>query len=335
MNKKIVFILVLVVIVLAGGSYYLLGKKDSSVTQTQNPVQIKKVLDEAVVSPVGAFDNNSIWYFNSEGRLFKVNSDGSNLSEFSLPIFPSGNLIQALWPKIGSDFIAISRNDGQIAKSYYDSTSKLFMELAPNIQWVEWLPDGKRVVYIWQSNDKKTQQLVMSNADGSGYKSITSVFWPDLVLKASPDGNTVLMYRSQVVGDTNKIYSANLATGVISTWVDTGKNTAASWLPVGNKFLYVQNSKIYLFDVLNQLSTDTKLNTTLEKTVVDSSGKILYAAVPKEDKTGDYFVKLNLSSNITENYFVPETQLNVKSLMLIGNTVYYLDNKDNKLYKIE
>ena len=335
MNRRLIIIIIIIILLIFGGVvFYSMTKKQPANVENQAPLQIRKVLDEAVISPVGAYDNNSIWYFNTEGRLFKANTDGSNISEYPLAALPKGILKSTLWPKTGSDFISIAAEGSKIYKDYFDGAGKFFINLAENIQWIEWLPDGKRVVYVWQSDDKKTQQLVMANADGSGYKTIASLFWPDLALKASPDGETVLMYRSKIEGDTNKIYAANLTTGVISTFVDAGKNTGALWLPVGNKFLYAQSPKIYLFDVLNKQSKDLNLNTTLDKVAVDASAKYIYAAVPKLDKTGDYFVKVNLSSNISENYFVPDSEVRAKNVMLIGNTVYYTDSRDNKLYMI-
>src|SRR6185436_4080042 len=209
MNRRVIVLFIIGLLILAalgGLLFYLSGKQQEDMQDLQTTLQIRKVLDEAVISPAAAYDNNSIWYFNSEGRLFKSNTDGSNLSEYPLPSLPSGSLKQVLWPKAGSDFIAVANSSGQTAKYYYNSANKVFTNLANNIQWVDWLPDGKRIAYIWQSDDKKTQSLVVSNADGTVFKTVTPVFWPDLALKASPDGKTVLMYRTNIVGDVNKIY---------------------------------------------------------------------------------------------------------------------------------
>ncbi|HEX9502781.1 MAG TPA: hypothetical protein VF974_00470 [Patescibacteria group bacterium] len=335
MNKRnLIIIGVIILLIIGGVLFYAKKQSQKTNTYTQSPPSIKKILDEAVISPVGAFDNNSIWYFNADGRLFKVNTDGTNISEFPLPPLPNGKLRSVIWPKQGSDFISFAVDGNKFYKDYFDSANKFFINLADNVQWIEWLPDGKRVVYVWQASDKKSQQLVRANADGSGYKIIAPLFWPDLILKASPDGKTILMYRSKIEGDTNKIYATNLDSGAMSTLVDTGKNTGVLWLPVGNMFLYAQNSKIYLFDVLNKLAIDLNLNTALDKITADASGKIFYAAVPKSDKSGDTFIKLNLSNGKSESYFEPTSEVQSKNVMLIGNTIYYTDSRDNKLYMI-
>jgi len=322
MNRPlIIFITIAGIIILTlGGLLIFATKKQQTTVVNETKLQIKKVLDETVISPVAAYDNQSIWYFNSEGRLFKANTDGSNLSEYPLPAIPGNKLMRVLWPKQGSDFISIAGNG---TKSYYYAAGKVFINLADNIRYLEWLPDGKRVAYIWQSGNK--QQLVTAAADGSGFKMIKDVFWPDLVLKANSDGKTVLMYRSPAL-DENKIYSANLETGEIATVIDHGKNVAASWIST-SKFLFATDTKVYLYDLTTKKTTDLSLSASLDKVVVDSVGKSLYAFV------NNIFVKIDLDTTKSENYFVPSSKINAKNLMLVGSTIYYTDS-DNKLYMI-
>jgi WD40 repeat protein len=327
----------LIILLAAGGYFYYTSQNPNSVPITINEStspQIKKVIDEEVFSPIGAYDNNSIWYFNLEGHLFKVKPDGTDLSEFAIPSLPGKYLKRALWPKNGSEDFIVVTGDDQTLLNYFDSKAKVFINLPKNIQYLDWMPDGKRVVYIWKATNGKTQQLILSNADGTGYKKIADVFWSDLALKAGTDGKTVLMYRMNVVGETNKIYAANLETGEIMTLVDEGNNISAMWLPFGNKFLFgTSNNKVYLYDVLNKKITDLKLTTSLDKIVVDSTAKNLYAAVATST-TGDKFVKLDLASLAVSDYFEPSSKLDVKNVMLVGNTVYYVDSVDNKLNMI-
>lgn len=327
MNRRLIIIIAFIILLALGaGVFYAYSKQQQPaiVEENDKSLQLKRVLDEEVVSPVSGHDNNSIWYFNYEGRLFKANADGSNLSEFPLPTLPGKYLRSALWPKIGGDLIVISGDD-EISLSYYDSTAKTFINLAKNVQYVDWLPDGKRVVYIWKADDGKSQ-LVMADADGTGYRAITDVFWSDLVVKAGSDSKTVLMYRSNPAGDMNKIYSTNLETGEIVTLVEEGKNVAAKWLPVGNKFLFERDSKIYLYNLDSKQTVDLKLNTILNKVVADGTGKVLYANLNGE------FVKVDLSSNKIENYYKSDIKVQARSLFMVGNTLYYIDNLDGKLY---
>jgi hypothetical protein len=325
MNRRLIIFIVIGLIILLTlvGLLMFASKKQQTNTISPTTLVVKKVLDEVVISPVASYDNQSIWYFNSEGRLFKANTDGSNLSEYPLPAIPGSKLKRVLWPKQGSDFISIASNGTNDLKSFYNASGKVFSSLSENIRYIEWLPDGKRIAYIWQSGN--TQQLTIANGDGSGFRTIKDVFWSDLVLKSSSDGKTLLMYRSPATAD-NKIYSVNLETGEISTAIDTGKNIGANWISE-TKFLYATDSKVYLYDLTNKKSTDLNLSTSLDKVAGNSLGNYVYAFVDHK------FVKIDLGTNKSENYFEPDSKVNAKNLMLVGSTIYYTDS-DNKLYMI-
>jgi hypothetical protein len=339
MNKRLIIFIIIGVLILLGisGALFWAVKKQKAAV-VPKPLGIVKILDESVISPAIAYNNNSVWYFNAEGRLFSINTDGSNLSEFTMPAI-SGSLKKALWPKDGPDFITVTGNGTSEIKNYFNSKAKIFTNLPANIQSLDWMPDGKRVVYVWLTGGGKSQQLVLADADGTGFKKISDLFWPDLAVKAGNDGKTVLMYRTNAAGDTNKVYAVNLNTGEISTILSYGKNIAASWLSSGNKFLFAQSStatypKIFLYDMDSNHATDLGLNTILDKIVSDASGKYLYAAVPKKDNSGDTFVKIDLGSLANQSYFDPSSEVRVRNIMLAGNSVFYTDNRDGKLYTI-
>jgi dipeptidyl aminopeptidase/acylaminoacyl peptidase len=342
MNKRLIIFAsvgLLALIIISGLLFWATKKQSNTQNQTTTGLVIKKVLDEAVVAPINSLDNNSIWYFNSEGRLFRINIDGSGLEEFPLPSLEKNKLSDVLWPKSGSDFIAILKNTSAEVKSFYDSTQKVYINLSANIQSISWLPDSKRVVYIWKAADNIHQQLVLANGDGTGYQTISEVFWPDLQLKASSDGKTVLMYRTNIPTDVNKIYSVNLDTKQISTVVENGKNLSATWLPSGSRFVFTQSAitsypKVYIYDLTTKQATDLALNTTLDKVAFDSEGKTMYAAVPKKDNSGDNFVKIDLTTFKQETILEPDQNVRAKNMLLIGDTLYFTNTQDGKFYSL-
>ncbi len=330
MNRRPIYLLIGLILILSGvaTALYFAVQKQKEVTTTPNlgSFHTKKVLDVDVVSPVGSFDNNSLWFFNSEGHLFQANPDGSNLSEYPLPALPGGFLKLALWPKNNSDFIVISGTK-ETLKNFYDSKGKAFISLAKNIQYLDWLPDGKRIVYVWKGEDGKNS-LIVSDGDGTGYKIIADLFYSDLVVKAGNDSKTVLLYRSSPQSDTNKIYSADLDTGEITTLVDQGKNVAVQWLANGDKFLYEGQGQIYLYDIKTKKTVDLKLSTTMDKVTTDLTGRILYA-----NRDGK-FIKMDLTNVTSETYFEPANKITVSRMFLVGNTLYYVDVSDSRLYMI-
>ena len=350
MNKRLIIIIGIVVFLLAGVGILLavaVKKKNADQTPATPVLGLKKVLDEPVISPVSSFDNSAIWYFNSEGRLFRINTDGTGLSEFPLPsISAAGPLRKAMWPSSGSDFLAITGSGSSEIKNYYDSAGKIYVSLPANIQSIDWLADSKRVAYIWKSGDNLHQQLALANADGTGFQTIKDVFWPDLIVKASPDGKIVLLYRQNPRGDTNKIYSADLTTGAISTVIDSGKNISATWVSA-SRFVFAQTSltsypKLYIYDFTNHQTVDLGLNTTIDKVTSDKTGLNLYAAVPKKDGAGDIFIKTDLSTYKQETYFSAEggsasggeTNVRATGLFLVSEQLYFINTQDQKLYTI-
>ncbi len=341
MNKRILIILgVIIVLSFAAGALVLF-----SGSPTEEPVaippgpEIKELVDERAIAPISSFDGNAVWYFTANGRLFRVNTDGSGLSEFPLPQLTSGNLVDVAWPIEGNDFIAITATSAGEVKNYYDSVQKKYVALPANIQSFDWLPDGKRIAYVWKSGDNATQQLVMANADGTGFRTIKNVFWPDLQVKASPLGKEVLLIRSMIEGQVNKIYRANLETGAIDIVIDEGRNLDALWLPGGEKFIFAQDNitripRLFLYNFSSRQVVDLNVNTTLDKVVVNKDGKYLYAAAPKKDNTGDEFVKLDLATYKLETYFDPGEDLRAKNLIMVGNNLYFVNSRDGKIYYI-
>jgi len=340
MNRKFVIIAAIGALILAviGGLLVWAMKVKN---QTKPPIaaapQIKKIGNDRVVSPIPAINNGGIWYFNAEGRLFRINLDGEGLTEYPLPLL-SGTIRKILWPQAGEDFIAISSGSTGEIKDYYNSQKKVYTTLPANIKSLDWMPDSRRIVYIWQSADNQHQQLAMANGDGTGFVIIKDVFWPDLQIKVSPDGKTALLYRSIVDGNVNKIYSVNLETGEILTVIDSGKNLEAIWISA-NRFLFSQSAitaypRVYLFDMISKQATDLDLNTSLDKIVVDKEGKTVYAAIPKKDGGGDDFLTEDLLTFRQNDFFSSDQQIFAKNLMLIGSSLFFINTGDGNLHVV-
>src|ERR1041385_7914078 len=98
-NSKIIMFLAVTVVIIGWLVFWIAKKQltwSAAISQSTGSVSgaqivaqpqhtVTQVLSDPPISPVASFDNNSIWYFNSAGKLFEINSDGSNLSEFPLP----------------------------------------------------------------------------------------------------------------------------------------------------------------------------------------------------------------------------------------------------------
>ncbi len=340
MNRRFIIIAAIGALILAaiGGSLALAIKiRNQSKTPVAVSPQIKKIGSDKVVSPVPAVSSQAIWYFNPDGRLFRINPDGSDRQEYPLPA-QTNTVRKILWPNSGQDFIALTSGSAGDAKSYFNSQQKIYVNLPRNIKSIDWLPDSRRIVYIWQSGDGLHQQLAIANPDGTGYSTIKEVYWPDLQVKASPDGKTALLYRAKPEGSINKIYMVNFATGEINTVVDQGNNLEAMWIS-NNRFLFTQRAitaqpRLYLYDLMLHQATDLDINTTLDKVIGSKDGNTLYAAVPRKDGNGDDFMMQDLTTFHQENYFIPADPIKAKNLMLVGNSLFFVGAADSNLYTI-
>lgn len=341
MNKKTIVTLVLIILLSFGaGTLLLVAKQKSQTVVKQEPVkaEIKKLVDEVSVSPIRSFDGSAIWYFNPTGRLFRVNLDGSGLTEYPLPALPQGRLSEAMWPEQRSDFIvSVLTNFGEV-KYYYDNAQKKYVELPEAVQNLDWMPDGKRILYVWKSGDN-AQQLKLAGADSSGFSTITDLFWPDYAVKVSPDGQEALVYRSRPIGDINKIFIVDIKTGRFEPIVEDGRNSGAIWVPGGEKFVFSQLSptgtfRLLMYNFSNHRVVDLNLATTINKISIDQEGKTLYAAVSKPDNLGEEFVKLDLVTLKQESYYQPQQDIRIKNLLEIKGKLYFVNLIDSKLYYI-
>jgi dipeptidyl aminopeptidase/acylaminoacyl peptidase len=323
-------VVVLILALVAAGAYFLFYKKSEPVTLTADKQpKLTKLSDEAVISPVVAYDRSGFWYFNARGQMFRRSFADGKITEHAFSSLLS--LKEAVWPPDGEDFIALT-ND---SKNYFDSKNNTYTKLPDNIQSFDWTPDGKRIVYVWKSGDNKSQSLMLANPDASGFKKIKDVFWPDLTVKVSPDGKNALLVRSNVQ-DINQIYKIDLQTGEISTLVGIGRNIDVKWVSA-TQFLYNQTVNaqynIKLFDLTTGKSTDLVLSTTLGKIAVESTGKNIYAsAIASGTET---IWKINLETLIKQKVYDLDTTISPGKLILNGQNILIINNIDKKLYYLE
>jgi len=342
MNRRLITLIVAGIIILGLVALALLwavNRQNQEQPQVQSGPSLVKVSDNAMVSPIQSFNNNAVWFFSPDGKLFRINTDGTGLEEQPIPSLGlNTNVRRVLWPKNGSDMIVVSLSGSTEVKDFYSNASKIYTRLAPNIQSIDWMPDSRRIAYIWRSADGQSQQLVIANSDGTGFVPVKDVFWPDLQVKVAPTGLSALLYRSQIQGGVNKIYSVDLTSGVITTVVDQGENLSAHWI-TPTRFLFSQSSvtdypRIYMYDTSTNKATDLGINTSLDKVVTDFEATTLYVATPKKDNTGDKFVAVDLTSFAITDYFEPEGVVSAKNLLMISTGLYFINTTDNKLYTI-
>ncbi len=337
---KKIFIVLIILIVLAGGGYYYFNAYYTP--QTQNTDQ-NKILTlkswgvEEVVSPIASYNNNAVWYGLSDGSLMRLDILSQESTEYPLPQISGGNFNKLYWPNSGNDFLAASKTGNKNIFSYFAYDKKEYKVLPDNILNLDWLNDSKRIAVIWKSDNGKVQ-LVVSNADGTGYKVVRELPWDDLVPKASPTGNNVLMYRANDLPEISKIYSFDIENGQYVELVTVGKNTGVLWSPKGDKFAYTQmagnDSKVFIYDLAKRTSTPMNVKASIDQVAFSSDGTTLYA-VGNEEQQPQKILKINASSGTSQTlHTLSNSDMKAKSIFLVGQTVFYVGT-DDSLYSVE
>lgn len=335
MNKKIILIVVLLALVLIFGIVLLIYlKRTPSVRTVEIDPQVSLVSDEEAISPTFSLDGSALWYFNAQGRLYRL--AGSEKNEFPLPNFPYRPLIKSVWSPAGQDFLALGTTSTGQSYFYYDNAQSKYFPLADNVLALDWLPDGKRIALVWKSADAATQQLVVSDADGSGYRTVTQLPWPEFAISANPQSYEALLVSTRPDTDTNNIYLFNLDNGQYQTLVSGKKSLAAKWLDE-KRFIYSAytdgTTKTFLYDLDSMESKDLGVNTSFNKIAKDDSNNV-YAAVPKTG-SGDMIVKVDLDNLDQITYFDPSETIRVSDLYFMNNTVYFVNQEDGKFYSVK
>ena len=309
-------------------------------TTTKAPVNdsLRKISESVAFGPVLSYDGKSIWYFTSEGKLYKQSVSSGLKQEYALPSVLA--VTNAIWPITGSDFIVESSSGGNRSFSYYDSESKQFVKYSANIKHVDFMPDGRRVAYNWvESNGKST--LSIADFNSTNFKTLVELPQSDQVVKVSPQGTRAFTYRKSSEADGALNYVPLDNPKVIK--IKTGLSNRAIWAPDGRKFLFnkldpskeERDAKLWIGDITNAVDKPLDLESSAEKAVFQKDGSNLFLAVPGSD--GDSIWKINMETySKTEIYRSSEKQKVIVNNMLVsedGENLYF-KNSDGFLYTL-
>ena len=109
-----------------------------------------------------------------------------------------------------------------------------------------WSPDGLQLVFIspcrargdFYDNAYKDSSLYLINADGTGFRALTTVPGADFDPAWSPDGDRIAF--ASIRDGRREIYVVALETGAVTRLTNSTdvENTQPSWSPLGNQIVY-------------------------------------------------------------------------------------------------
>lgn len=373
MNKKAIAILGGIFILIVGTLGFIIWKKSSSktdTTTTQTPTvveqpttvvdtppvtpptptnQATKLTDEAVVTPALFFQGDGIAYFNRQGQLFRTNMSvtGSTVllsDKTELTVPPKSNISKILWPAVGNSYIAESGTGASRQWSYYSPDSGSYIDLPSQVKSLSWIPGGNKILFAWVGNDGKAT-LNVSDPDTNNYHMITDLYEPDNEVSVSPDGQTVLFYRTQTSDQTkNTINTVTIDGKTFNSVVKDGYNKGVLWAPDSKKFLFTrldpstQTFSLWLSNITTGEIRNLGVNTSTTKAVWTKDSSSIVVGVPTSGVAGqgvttDTVYKIDISgANKTE--VSPGTVVDVEEpfLSLDGNILFFRNGQDGSLY---
>jgi Tol biopolymer transport system component len=322
---------------------------------TTTPPQTKfvKLLDDQVVSPALFFNGKGITFFDTQGQLYQAGFvDNSNplaiSSKQSLDIEARAGITKILWPPKGDNFIAqFVSSSGQPTWSFYDSAVRTYTDLPGQVESVDWLPTGDKIVYIWLDNGKAT--LNISDPDTKNYQTTATMWEPDDQVDVSPDGKNILYFEQNAATTTNPIFLTTPDGKIWKTLVNSGFNYGVLWSPDSQKFLFGkrdssgQNFQLWYYNLLTGEVTNLKLNTTPDKAVWSQDSQTIYAAVSQTGAAGggnltsDTFFRLDTSTMDKQQYDSGTVVIDGRSLFLgsNGDKLFFKNAQDGGLYYLD
>lgn len=368
MNKRAIAILGAIFLLIVMTLAFLIYQKNKSKTpedvevtedQTDNtdseqntevptpPTKAIKLTDDQVVSPVLFYQGDGITYFTRQGQLFrnKINvSNGTVLlaNKEELPIPIKAGLQRIIWPQASDNFIAeISAGLNPIYTIYVNEKGG-YVDLPSQVTSVDWLPSGTQYLYIWLENNKATLNLGNS-ADGA-YQTLTDMWETDNKIHVSPDGRTVLYYRTGSTEQTNNINAVTADGKVFKALVKDGYNKGVSWSPDSVRFVFGKKDPttgrmgLWLGNVETNEVRNLNLSTEPSKVVWTNDGNYIVAAVPKDPSSGstttqDVFYKV-MADDGSSVSVDPGISVDAEELFLSldGDRVFFRSMQDGGLY---
>lgn len=315
---------------------------------------IVKLTSDQVVSPSLFFNGQGITYFDNQGNLFQSSLQDiggqvqlSQKKQLNIPAKP--NISRILWPARGDDFIAeFTDVSGKKSWSYFNSAAGQYADLPPQVESVDWMPNGAQIVYVWLDNGKAT--LSMANPDATNYKSLAEMWETDDELHVSPDGTQILYFETGNTGAANAVNSVTIDGKVWKGLVKNGFNSGVLWSPDGQKFLFGKkdiNTQKYQLWVYNLTSGEVKnlgLFTTVDKAVWDQDSNVVYAAVPDSGTAGaggltaDSFWRMDISTLEKKQYASDgSTLIDGRNLFLntTSDKLFFKNAQDGGLYYLD
>lgn len=318
-----------------------------------NSSNIVQLTSDQVVSPALFFNGTGISYFDHQGNLYQVTLQNNNgqlsltsKKQLDIPLKPG--ITKILWPAKGNDFIAqLTDLSGKNTWSYFNSNTGLYTDLPAQVEFVDWMPTGDKIIYVWLQDNKAS--LSLGNPDTSNHQTLGAMWETDDQLYVSPDGTQVLYFETQNASANNFINSVTADGKLWKGLVKNGQNFGVLWSPDGQKFLFgkkdpvTQNYQLWVYNLTSGEIKNLGLFTTVDKTAWDKDSNVIYAAVPtsgiigENSLTVDSFYRMDISTLDKKQYASAGSAIDGRDLFLnaTSDKLFFRNAQDGGLYYLD
>ncbi len=303
-----------------------------------------KLTDENVVSPVLFYKGNGVAYFTGQGQLYQADIDASsselkltNKRELGVPT--KSGITKIYWPAAGNNYIAeMQSSNGSHAWSVYVSDKGEYVDVPKQVTNFTWTPDGEQLMYLWLDNNKTN--LNIAPPDLATWRVLTDIWENDDAISMSPDGKTILFWRTASADATNNINLVTPDGKLFRSVVKDGFNSGVVWSPDSQKFAFNKKSATGFWQLwVGNLSTGEVQNMNVEavvdKVVWTSDGKSMYVAAATSG-SGEHFLLLDAATGKQQSIDLDSSVL-ASDLFLSkdGTKLFFKNNVDGSLYYVD
>ncbi len=312
-------------------------------TPTGNGLTPVQLTNDQVVSPVLFYQGNGMAYFNAQGQLFQAELD-TTTAKFSLTnkrelgVPPKSGITKVYWPAAGNNYL-VELGSGSTKKwSVYVSDKGLYVDVPSQATAINWMPDGEQLLYLWL--DKGKTNLNISPADLSTWQVVTDVWENDDDIAVSPDGRTILFWRTASTDSTNKINMVTPDGKLFRTVVKDGFNTGAVWSPDSQRFAFNRKDssgkqQLWVANMTTGEVQNMNLAASVTNVAWSPDGRMLYVGLPADSGTGAV-VRIDVPTatdrQLTLNGDFEPSQMFTSA---DGRTLFFKNNLDGGLYYVD
>lgn len=290
--------------------------------------------------------DNSMYYFSKGANQIKKWDLANNKTETWIK-FSFTNTNQIIYSPDLTQALVKTENPTNAAdhQTYLVNlqTKKVIQKLSDNLLAVDWSPNSKQIAYHYLDWDAGTDQIVVSNPDGTKEQILTPIEFENINISWADEAN-IIYYN---------IPSEAFVTAINSISVATKKQQATKEeyylggiTRIGSNQFLIDATKsesattsLNILDATKITLTDLKSPSNVDKTAFSPKNNKVYAAYNKNSTgatSSDQFQAINLSTKKVSKLVVKidkKETLKASNLMVSddGKTLYFLSN--NNLYK--